>query len=320
LSSSSWPGGGSTARTSCRDAFTQRRETILRKLALPRIAVPDAGPAGVTKQIVKKLGEDDVGNLAAGLAYRFLLALFPFFIFLAALAGFITDIFNIQNPTDRIINTIGDTLPSDVTSVLRTQLEGVIASRNGALLSVGLLLTLWSASAGVGALMKAMNRAYGARETRTLWERYAVAIGLTVFAGLMIVASFAVLVGFQAFGPKIADKIGLGGVAATLLPLTRWPIALVTILLAAGIIYRVAPNARLSLKRVVPGTLLFAAGWLIATYLFGLYLAHSTSYQSTYGTLGGVVILLVWFYLTGYILLVGAELNAVLEKRAADVP
>lgn len=245
------------------------------------------------------------------------MALFPFFIFLAALAGFITRIFDIKNPTDRIINAFGDTLPSDVTSVLRTQLEGIINSRNAALLSVGLLGTIWAASSGVGALMKAMNRAYGVRETRPAWERYALALGLTAFAGLMIIASFLVLVVFQASGAKIADKIGLAGVAAALLPLVRWPVAIVTVLFAAGVIYRVTPNTRLSLMRVLPGTVLFAAVWLIATELFGLYIARSTSYQSTYGTLGGVAILLVWFYLTAFILLVGAELNAVLQQRAS---
>lgn len=203
---------------------------------------------------------------------------------------------------------------------MRAQLEGVINSRNAALLSVGLVGTLWAASSSVGALMKAMNRAYGVRETRPAWERYALALGLTTFAGLLIVASFFVFVVFQASGTKIADKMGLGGVGAALLPLVRWPLAIVTILLASGIIYRVAPNTRLSLRRILPGTVLFTAVWLIATELFGLYIAHSTSYNSTYGTLGGVVILLVWFYLTAFVLLVGAELNAVLEQRGAHPP
>jgi membrane protein len=291
----------------------------LPKLKLPKITVPDAGPLGLGKQVVTQVNEDDAGILASALAYRFFLALFPFAIFLAALAGFITHIFNIENPTDRIINTIGSTLPSDVSSVLRTQLEGIISSRNAALLSVGLVGTLWAAAGGVNALIKATNRAYDVTETRPIWERYALAIGLTMFAGVMVLASFLVLVIFQTYGTKIADKIGLGGVAAALLPLARWPIAIVIILLAVGIIYRVAPNARLSFKRVLPGTVLFAAVWLIATELFGIYLAHSNSYQSTYGTLGAVVILLVWFYLTAFILIVGAELNAVLEKRAGEV-
>ena len=293
-------------RLFCRVAI-QRRNPILLKLRLPRIPIPDAGPAGVTKQIVKKVGEDDLSGLAAALAYRSFLALFPFFIFLAALAGFVTHLFDIQNPTDRIINTIGDTLPSDVTSVIRTQLEGVVNSRNAALLSVGLVGTLWAASSGVGSLMKAMNRVYGVRETRPAWERYALALGLTAFAGLMIVAAFLVVVIWQASGTKIADKLGLGGVAAALLPLARWPVAIVVILFASGIVYRVAPNARLSLRRMLPGTVLFTAVWLIATEMFGLYVSHFASYNSTYGTLGGVVILLV-----------GAELNAVLEQRAAD--
>ena len=176
--------------------------------------------------------------------------------------------------------------------------------------------TLWAASSGVGSLMKAMNRAYGVRETRPALERYALALGLTAFAGLMIVAAFLVLVVWQASGTKIADKMGLGGVAAALLPLARWPVAIVVIPLASGIVYRVAPNARLSFRRILPGTVLFTAVWLVATDLFGLYVSHFASYNSTYGTLGGVVILLVWFYLTAFILLVGAELNAVLEQRA----
>lgn len=261
------------------------------------------------------MGEDDLSSLAAALAYRFVLALFPFFIFLAALAGFVTHLFDVQNPTDRIINTIGNTLPADVTSVLRTQLESVISSRNVALLSVGLLGTLWAASSGVGSLMKVMNRVYGVRETRPAWERYLLSLGLTAFAGLLLIASFLVLVVWQASGTRIADKIGLGGVSAALLPLLRWPVSIITILLATGVTYRVTPNARLSLKRILPGMLLFTSVWLVATYLFGLYIAHFASYNSTYGTLGGVVILLIWFYLTAFILLVGAELNAVLEHR-----
>ncbi|HUS82423.1 MAG TPA: YihY/virulence factor BrkB family protein [Dehalococcoidia bacterium] len=286
------------------------------KSLLPTI--PDRGPLGVGKQLVKEVGEDDVGSLAAALAYRFFLALFPFFIFIAALAGFVTHLLDIQDPTDRIISTIGDTLPSDVTSVLRTQLESVINSRNAALLSVGLLGTLWAASSGLNSIMKAMNHAYDVNETRPIWERYLLAIGLTLFAGVLIVASFLLLIVWQTSGTKIADKIGLGGVAAGLFPLMRWPVSVLLILFATGILYRLAPNTRLTLRRILPGAVLFTTVWLVATYVFGVYVAHFASYNSTYGALGGVVVLLVWFYLTAFILLVGGELNAVLEKRAAD--
>jgi membrane protein len=288
------------------------------KLSL--VSLPDEGPIGVAKQVAKKVSNDDLGTLAASLAYRFFLALFPFAIFLAALAGFITSIFSISNPTDRIINTIGDTLPSDVTSVIRTQLDGVISSRNGALLSVGLIGTLWAASIAITSIMKTMNHAYGVRETRSFWKRYGLALGLTVLAGLMIMASFFVFIVFQAAGVKIADKIGLEGLTATLLPQVRWPIAIAGILIAAGVLYRVAPNTKLSVRTVLPGTVLFAVVWMVATYLFGLYISHFASYNATYGTLGGVAILLVWFYLTAFILLVGAELNAVLEQRAGHSP
>ncbi len=289
----------------------------MRRLSLPRIEIPDSGPAGIGKQLAKEVGEDDLGNLAAALAYRFFLALFPFVIFLAALSGFITQLFNIQNPTDRIINTLGDTLPSDVTSVIRTQLESVISSRNLALLSAGAGGTVWASATGVLATTRILNRAYGVRETRPIWERYLLAIGMTVFAGFLIIASFLLLVISQDAGTKIASKIGLGGATADLVPLASWPISIVMILVAVGVLYRVGPNAKLSVKRILPGTVMFTGVWLIATYLFGLYVAHFASYNSTYGTLGGVVILLIWFYLTAFILILGGELNAVLEQRAS---
>jgi membrane protein len=288
----------------------------LLKLRLPRVPIPETGPLAVGKQLAQEVSEDDIGTQAAALAYRFFLALFPFFIFLAALSGFITRLFHIANPTDRIINTLGDTLPADVTSVLRTQLEAVITSRNAALLSVGAVGTLWAASTGVGSVIKTLNRAYGVDETRPLWERYLLAIGLTIFAGLLAVASFFLLVVLQASGTKIADNMGLGGATGALFPLLRWPLAILLILFATSVLYRIAPNARLSVKRVLPGAATFTAVWLVTTYLFGLYVAHFASYNSTYGTLGGVVILLVWFYLTAFILLLGGELNAVLDKRA----
>jgi membrane protein len=288
-------------------------------MRLGRLTIPDTGPAGAAKALAKRVGDDDLGGLAAELAYRFFLALFPFFIFVAALSGFITHLFDIQNPTDRIINTIGDTLPSDVTSVLRSQLEGVISSRNLALLSVGIIGTLWAASSAVGSLIKAMNRAYGVGETRPRWERYLLAIGLTVFAGAFLMSSFVVLVVGQAAGTKIADRIGPGGMAGAVIPFIHWPISLLLVFLAVGFLYRVAPSTRLSVKRILPGAATFTAIWFIATYVFGLYVAHFASYNSTYGALGGVTILMVWFYLTSFILLLGVELNALLEQRATPV-
>ena len=293
-----------------------REASKLRRVRLPRLRIPDSGPAGLAKALAKDVGTDDVSGLAAELAYTFFFALFPFFIFLAALSGFVTHVLDIQNPTDRIINTIGDTLPSDVTSVLRGQLEAVINSRNLALLSVGILGTLWVAVSGVGSLIKAMNRAYGVRETRPAWERYLLSLGLTVFAGAFLATSFLVLVVGQAAGGKIADKLGLGGASGALFPLIQWPAGVILILIGIGFLYRIAPNTRLSVKRIMPGAILFTAVWLVATYIFAAYVAHFASFNSTYGTLGGVAILLVWFYITAFILLVGVELNALLERRA----
>ncbi|HEX5368582.1 MAG TPA: YihY/virulence factor BrkB family protein [Dehalococcoidia bacterium] len=275
-------------------------------------------PVKLVLQIYHEVSEDDLSGGAAELAYRFTLALFPFFIFLAALGGFVASAFHIQNPTDQIMNQLGDSLPKDTASVLRTQLGSVIESHNAGLLSIGIVGALWSASSGIGALMKTMDRIFEVDETRSMVQRYAIALGLTVLgAGLMVVA-FALFFTGQVYGPQIAGNIGLQGEAATAFTLARWPIAVAMILIAVAFLYWQAPNTDVALRWVTPGALFFAVVWLVATYLFGLYVSHFGSYNATYGALGGVVVLLVWLYLTGFVILLGAEIDSVLEQRYAE--
>jgi membrane protein len=268
------------------------------------------------KRLRKAVSEDDVSGAAAELAYRFFLALFPFFIFLAALGGFIASISGVQNPTDEIMDMVGQSLPADSASVLRTQLQGVIESQNAGLLSIGILGAIWASSSGVGALMKNMNRIHGVGESRSTVARIAIALGLTILgAGIMVLAFVVLFVG-QLYGPDIASEIGLEDTAATLIALARWPIALVLILMAVGFMYWLAPNSQVSLKWISSGAVFFSITWVIATLGFGIYVSHFSSYNQTYGTLGGVVVLLIWFYLTAFLLLLGAEINSVIAQTA----
>jgi membrane protein len=269
----------------------------------------------VGKRLYKEIGEDDVSGSAAELAYRFFLALFPFFIFLAALGGFAADLLDVENPTEQIMDELGAALPADAASVLSTELEAVIESRNAGLISIGIIGAIWAASSGIGGLIKAMNIAYEVKETRPIWQRYGLAVGLTLLGGVFIVGAFFLLVGGQFYGMKLASELGIDGAGATLFTLGRWPLVIMLLLIATAFIYWAGPNIDLPFRLLTPGAVVFAIGWILISYGFGLYVANFGSYNATYGTLGGVVMLLVWFYLTGLVLLIGAELNAVLAQE-----
>ena len=277
----------------------------------------DSAPGRFTKRLIKEIGEDDISGRAAELAYRFFLSLFPFFIFLAALGGFVADMVGAANPTDEIMDLLGDNVPADVASVLRTQLEQVIESQNAGLLSIGILGALVTASSGIATLIKGMNRIYGVKEARPFWKRYLLSLGITLFAGGALIIAFFLFVVGQVYGLKIANEVGLEGQAAQLITFARWPVVLLTVLTAVAFLYWAAPNAKQPFRWITPGALVFAFAWLLLNYLFGLYLSNFGSYNATYGALGSVVIVLLWFYLTSFLLLLGAEINAVLIEEIA---
>jgi membrane protein len=268
------------------------------------------------KRVFKEAGEDDISGLAAELAYRLLLALFPFFIFLAALGGFIASIFSIDNPAGRIVDDLAGALPSDASSVLREQLESILSSKNGALLSLGIVGAIWAASGAMNTVVKALNRAHDVEETRPFWKRYLLTIGLTVFVGIFFISAFVVLIIGQLFAEDIAAEVGVEGIAVTLLNGARLPIVLVLLGLAVAIVYWAAPNVDLPFRWVSPGSVIFIIAFVAFTLGFGFYVANFGSYNETYGALAGVVILLVWLYTTNFILLFGAELNAVIAREA----
>ena len=184
------------------------------------------------------------------------------------------------------------------------------------LLSFGVVAAIWAASGGVRAVMKAMNRAYDVEETRPLWRQYAVSIALVLGAGTALFAALIVLIGGQVVGRQLLEGLGLGPAASAWVNAARLPLVAVLAALAVAVLYWAAPNAGLSFRWVSPGAGLFVLAWLGATLAFGFYVSNFASYASTYGALGGVVVLLVWAYLSAFLLLAGAELNATLHKQA----
>jgi membrane protein len=280
-------------------------------MRLGRIHVLDVG-----REWAKRVVRDDVYGLAAELAYWFFLSLFPFFIFLAALGGFVATLLDVRDPTQQILDLLGSTMPPDATRLVRPQVEQVVGTRNPGLLSLGVLGTIWTATGWASAIIKAMNRAYAVPETRPFWKTYLLAFGLMLLTSSVLVGAFVLVVAGEVFGRQIAAAAGLEGAFQIAVDVARWPAAVSLLLVGSAFLYRAAPNLDLGLRWITPGAVLFAAGWLAATSLFTQYVAIVGSYNATYGTLGGVAVLLVWLYLTGFILLAGAELNAVIDEQS----
>lgn len=268
-----------------------------------------------TKKLIKEFSADDIGGLAAELSYRYFLALFPFFIFLAALGGFIASAASIDDPTQKLMNQIGESLPADARSVLETQVRSVLEGHNGGLLSIGIIGAIWAASGSMKAVIKALNRAYDVPETRPFWKSMSLAVGMTVAATFGILGSFVLLIATQAFGRDIADAMNAGHQFELTVQILRWPAVILLVMTAVALLYWLAPNLDVPFHWISPGAVLFTVTWVVASIAFGLYVANFSSYNATYGTLGGVVVLLIWLYLTNLVFLIGAEVDALLAEE-----
>jgi membrane protein len=277
----------------------------------------DDAPIGVGKELWTRIQEHDISGLAAELAYRFLFALFPFVLFLTALAAFIAGAVGVQDPTGQIMAGLGDNLPAELADTIRPQLQQVVGERRPDLATVGALLALWAATSGTMTVIKAMNRAYGIPETRGLVRRYALGIGLTIAGSIGLLASFVTIVGGALLTEQLVARLGIGPEAWSLISLLRWPLVFALLVVGVAILYRVGPNMRPPWRAAIAGAVVFALGWLLATFGFSVYVANVADYGATYGALGGVIVLLLWLYLTGLILLLGAEIVAMVTRRIA---
>jgi membrane protein len=281
------------------------------------MTIAGMGPTDFAKKTFHEFSKDDVSGLAAELSYRFFLALFPFLIFLAALGGFIASALGVADPTSSVMNAIGDALPSDARSVLETQVRGVLNSHNAGLLSFGIIGAIWASSSATKTMIKAMNRAYDVEESRKFWQTTLLALGMTLAGTLGILGAIVLYAFTTGWAGTIAGWFNAGSEVQTAILVLRWPLIIALILTAVGIIYAVAPNRDVGFRWVSLGAVVFAVIWSLATVGFGAYVTHFGSYNKTYGTLGGVVILMTWLYLTNYALLAGAEINAIFDAAHA---
>ncbi|MBA2719965.1 MAG: YihY/virulence factor BrkB family protein, partial [Chloroflexi bacterium] len=269
----------------------------------------------IGKRFLADIKKDDVAGLAAELAYRFLFAIFPFVIFVAALTAFVASAAGLSDPTGQILGAIGDNLPPDIADAVAPQLEAVIGTTRPGLLTIGAIAALWAATGGTNALIKAMNRAYEVEETRPLIPRYALAIGLTVLASVGLIAAFVTIVGASLLTAEVIQQLNLDRGMVEAIGILRWPVVLASLSAAVAVLYKLAPNFVVPWRWALVGGAIFSIGWLIATAGFAFYVANFGSYANTYGALGGVIVLMLWFYLSGIILIGAAALVASAMKE-----
>jgi membrane protein len=268
--------------------------------------------AELGKRTFNEMMADDCLSLAAQLAYYFFLALFPALLFLVALASF----FPIQNLMDQIMGALARVAPPDVLAIVSEQLAKIGEAKNGGLLTTGMLLTIWSSSAGMLAIINTLNRAYDIEEGRPWWKVRIIAILMTIGVGLFVVTSFALILVGPTLAERVAAWFGLGQLFVWAWWILQWPIVFALIASALALIYYFGPDAEQDFVFITPGSLAATLLWILFSLGFKVYIANFTSYNETYGAIGGVIVLLLWFYTSGLAMLIGAEINAEIEHAS----
>jgi membrane protein len=264
------------------------------------------------KRTASEVMADNCLGLAAQLAYYFFLALFPALLFLVALASF----FPLGNLMDTITNTLARVAPSEVLQIVQDQILKIAHGKSGGLLTLGMIGTIWSTSSGVDAIIDTLNQAYDIQEGRPWWKVKLTALGLTVGLALFVIVATILVVAGPELAEHVANWAHLGGAFAWTWKIVQWPVVFVLISLAVAMVYYFAPDAKQEWIWITPGSILATVLWLVISLGFRFYVTHFGSYNATYGTIGGVIVLMLWFYLSGLSVLVGAELNSEIEHAS----
>ncbi len=272
--------------------------------------MPSTGPedslSGLLRSLITAWRDNDLTNVAGAVTFFAVQSLFPFLLFLVALAGLVLDPERIAGTVDGLARVA----PGEVTRIVGDRIRSIWVARSAGLAAVGALGALLSASGGMVALMDALNRANGARETRPFVKRRLLALGLTAAAALLsLVAALVAL----AIAPL---SRALGGLAGTLLVWLRLPVAGALMAMLWSVLYERLPDVPRRHRLVTPGAVTGVLAWLAVSWAFSLYVAHFGRFEVTYGTLGGGAVLLLWMWLSTQSLLLGAQLDAILRRRS----
>jgi membrane protein len=250
-------------------------------------------------------------QMAAAMAYYFVLALFPALVLLSAVVSYLP----INDLLNQVVNLVGGVVPADSMKIVRYFVDHVIVPNRATLLSFGIFGTIWSASGGFASAIEALDVAYEVEEGRPFWVTRPLAIGLTLLVGVLFLIAFAVMVVGPEFGRKLAEHYELSWVFAAAWPYIHWAVSFGFTVLAVEFLYFIAPNVKQRFWNTLPGALISVSCWVVLSYVLGIYFRSFAHFSKTYGALGAVVALMVWLYWNAFIMLLGAELNCELAKE-----
>jgi membrane protein len=264
------------------------------------------------KRTAKDARDDDCLGLAAQLAYYFFFALFPAILFVLAVASF----FPLTSLIDDAVRVLRPVAPAEILDFLEEQLRHLSNADSGGVLTIGILGAIWSSSAAVVAIVDSLNRAYDIEEARPWWRVRLTAMALTIALAVLGLVSFSLITVGPVAAARLADSYGLGSAFEQAWNILQWPAAFFLVSTAIGLVYYYAPDAEQEWVWVTPGAVLATLLWVAASLAFKFYVSNFTDYNASYGAAGAVMVLLLWFYISGLAILLGAELNAEIEHAS----
>jgi len=271
----------------------------------------------LAKRVWTDIGKDRIFSRSAELAYYFLLALFPLLLFLTSVIGLVLG--SGTGLRHSLFNYLGRVLPSSASELVSTTMLEVTNASGGGKISFGILAALWAASNGMGAISESLNAAYHVEESRPWWKQRLTAVGLTIVLAILIISALVLVLYGGKISESLAANYGFGDLFTMIWKVIQWPIVFIFLLLGFESIYYWAPDLKdQDWKWVTPGSVIAMSLWLLTSLGFRLYLHFFDSYSKTYGSLGAVIVLMLWFYFTGVSILIGGEINSDLEDIAAQ--
>lgn len=271
-------------------------------------------PRQIARKYFREIQDNAAADSAAQLAYYFLFSLFPFLFFLVTISAYLP----IKASVDAALERAGYLMPDEVYELLKGHLDDLLGQTRPKLLTVSLLTTLWTASRGVDALRKALNLAYHVTESRPWWRTQMHAMAMTLAGTALLLVAVALFAVGGGTGEKLFHLVHLDHQYHVIWSWLRWPFTAMVVTFVAALLYYSLPDVKQEFRFITPGSVLGAVFWLAATWGFTFYVEHFGHYNVTYGSLGGVVILLLWLYMTGLIFILGGELNSVVEHLSSE--
>ena len=285
------------------------------------VEVPLAHNLGLVellKRTFKEASEDHLAAFAGNLTYKVFFALFPFFVFLLSLLG----IFGAADLVNSFIEQVRPVLPESATMFLETQLLGIVRNSAQSALTFGavisILFALWGVSGAFRSIMEAMNVMYEIEEARPFWKQLLISVFLSLGVAALLIFALVLVVFGPEIGGTVADAVGLGSVFQIVWNIVLWPVLIFLVVFAFALVYYYAPDVEQRFKWISPGSIVAVLMWLLFSLLFSIYVERAGSFNATYGTFAGIIILMLYIYYSAFIMLVGAQLNQVIEEHIPE--